>query len=570
MHKKLGAKLKIISAVVIIIIITSFTWASQVLAFSTSISTSPAVLEVASESTFTINILIDTAVAIRGWQLDVFFDATKLQCASVTRGGFLQEWADNHDASAIGLSAQLNNTTGMITGINSAIVGAENDGGPEGSGILCTLTFTAQPNAEGTCRIIPLNARLCDVNASYITDVTTSACAVNIAEQGKALPPTTNESELTPVMLPLTSELTLSEPPVLGKKVNLEYSFSLLKEYSHDIDDAFASLKIPADAFKVLFSGDVSSREETVTDHAFNNMPDTRYIILEWHGKMVRGQIYSMEVTLESVQTGYWGFEGMISGSALSEVDGDNIYVGIYKDTAEISDLPLPLPSDGMPMIDIEHPDESPIIIPWSETPRGPGGALSDSRSNTTTSEQTKSFDNPLTIKGKFVCYISRNVAGEKHLDTPTPMPLIWGKYYVFSQYNTLLGEGLTCRGSGGAYGTNNGEFSITIENPYPQFFYVLITPMSDMVEVCDWLSYYDTAYCQNAVPPTQTEVDIGTNNPALEGQQLVPLKVGAWRVYESLANDVYDRELTIFFVTARAAPIMLICRWLQCIILAI
>jgi hypothetical protein len=88
-------------------------------------------------------------------------------------------------------------------------------------------------------------------------------------------------------------------------------------------------------------------------------------------------------------------------------VDGDNIYVGIYKDTAEISDLPLPLPSDGMPMIDIEHPDESPIIIPWSETPRGPGGALSDSRSNTTTSEQTKSFDNPLTIKGKFVCYIS-------------------------------------------------------------------------------------------------------------------------------------------------------------------
>jgi hypothetical protein len=65
MHKKLGAKLKIISAVVIIIIITSFTWASQVLAFSTSISTSPAVLEVASESTFTINILIDTAVAIR-------------------------------------------------------------------------------------------------------------------------------------------------------------------------------------------------------------------------------------------------------------------------------------------------------------------------------------------------------------------------------------------------------------------------------------------------------------------------------------------------------------------------
>ena len=59
----------------------------------TAVGISPASQSVDNGASFTVDLAIDTDTASRGWQANVNFDATKMQCTSVTEGGFLQDYA---------------------------------------------------------------------------------------------------------------------------------------------------------------------------------------------------------------------------------------------------------------------------------------------------------------------------------------------------------------------------------------------------------------------------------------------------------------------------------------------
>ena len=80
-----------------------------------TISVSPDNQTVPLGSTFTVDIMINTNTAIRGWQLNINFDPSKLQANSVTEGTFLKNWAQAQgDSTQAGSNGVINNLTGTF------------------------------------------------------------------------------------------------------------------------------------------------------------------------------------------------------------------------------------------------------------------------------------------------------------------------------------------------------------------------------------------------------------------------------------------------------------------------
>jgi len=112
------------------------------------------------------------------------------------------------------------------------------------------------------------------------------------------------------------AKLTLSEPPILGKPVEVTLTFGIQKDYSHDAKNATARISLP-EGFE-LVSGN-----------------------LEWQGDVLQNQTYAIEATIKSVKTGYWELAGRIQYSPPGSDDilggADFIYVAVSEDKAEIS-----------------------------------------------------------------------------------------------------------------------------------------------------------------------------------------------------------------------------------------
>ncbi len=224
--------------------------------------------------------------------------------------------------------------------------------------------------------------------------------------------------------------------------------------------------------------------------------------------------------------------------------------------------MPLPRWNGMVPVIDGEHPELPPTWIPREKVPQPPA----DKSSNTSPSSavlpgSTRSITHPLTLKGRFTCYISRNTAGEKHLDYPTPVPLIWGKYFILDTNDIYLGEGLTSQHSGGPFGTNDGEFTIIVENPYPLGLKIQIRPESHMIEVKPtplWpLDHYDVFFIFNPVPyaPIPTQEVIMEINVDMNPANISLIHKGVWRIYETLTNDKDNRGAYYFLHDSSRGP---------------
>jgi uncharacterized repeat protein (TIGR02543 family) len=118
-----------------------------------SLGLSPQSQTVIAGETFVVAVSIDTSAAVRGWQLNVNFDASKLTANSVSESDFLSNWAANNAAGTASIQQMaINNTAGTISNIGYSINGPAT-GGPIGSGTLCTISFTAKQDVTGTAEI---------------------------------------------------------------------------------------------------------------------------------------------------------------------------------------------------------------------------------------------------------------------------------------------------------------------------------------------------------------------------------------------------------------------------------
>jgi len=292
----------------------------------------------------------------------------------------------------------------------------------------------------------------------------------------------------------METELLLSNAPVLGKPVQVTFTFALREGHKLDAKNTTAKIMVP-EGFEVVES-DLESREELIEDsrieaEIYEELVDEktaeyviraelergtiliedpvtgdkifykRYTVLEWYGDVLRDKTYTIQATIKAVKTGYREFRGKALFSlGPGSLDGgaDHFYVAVFEDSAEISDLPLPRPPAGVPRYDAEDPEKPPVIIPWYESPPLPEDKPGPPPPSTSSSSGVREgFENPLTIKGRFYCHISKNISGHKTEDT-LKRP-IWGRVYIYDADYNLLGQCLTNRGSGGAYGENNGAY---------------------------------------------------------------------------------------------------------------
>ena len=147
---------------------------------ATAVSISPASQSVANGGSFVVDVAIDTETAARGWQVDVDFDAAKMQYVSIAEGGFLKEYAAANGGSTIpGSTPGVDNVNGHVTDISYAMLGAGSDG-PSGTGILCTLEFTANDAVDSIASLGLSGVVVSDVTGTSIADVAITGGTVAI------------------------------------------------------------------------------------------------------------------------------------------------------------------------------------------------------------------------------------------------------------------------------------------------------------------------------------------------------------------------------------------------------
>ena len=131
----------------------------------TTVSVSPASQTVTNGASFTVNLAINTNQQSRGWQANVNFDATKMQCTGVTEGGFLKDYGSSLPGSVL----EIDNVNGHVTDISYFMLGGT--GGPTGTGTLCTLAFTANGTVNDFASITPSGVVVSDQNGTTIPGV---------------------------------------------------------------------------------------------------------------------------------------------------------------------------------------------------------------------------------------------------------------------------------------------------------------------------------------------------------------------------------------------------------------
>ena len=161
--------------------------------------------------TFTISLNLNTngSKQIRGWQANISFDPTQLQCTGVTEGSFFNSFKSANAGSSTSFgSATIDNTDGTITGLYDALLGA-NQAGATGTGTVAALTFTAIGGAGAMVSITPSNVIVTDVNGNAIANVMVTGASVTLSPN---VP-----SSAVPVNANLYPQLTLVAPaPING------------------------------------------------------------------------------------------------------------------------------------------------------------------------------------------------------------------------------------------------------------------------------------------------------------------------------------------------------------------
>lgn len=110
-----------------------------------------------------VDLLINTAVASRAIQFELAFDPNVLRCESVVEGSFYRDWALANGASTLVFpQPTCDNLNGRVTVMGIIVIGGV--GGPAGSGVVATSTFTAI--SPGISPLTLLNVVVADATPS--------------------------------------------------------------------------------------------------------------------------------------------------------------------------------------------------------------------------------------------------------------------------------------------------------------------------------------------------------------------------------------------------------------------
>jgi hypothetical protein len=144
---------------------------------------------------------------------------------------------------------------------------------------------------------------------------------------------------------PIIVHLSFSEPPILGKPVQLTATFSLSKNHESKIAKNVTAKFILSEGYELLEGN------------------------LEWNGDFVRGQSQTMVATIEATKTGNWivaAEAGYSPGPDAFETGSKTLYTAIAENTAVVNDKP---PSGGTFT-------PTPTSPPAHQTPETAPGAL--------------------------------------------------------------------------------------------------------------------------------------------------------------------------------------------------
>lgn len=201
--------------------------------------------------------------------------------------------------------------------------------------------------------------------------------------------------------------------------------------------------------------------------------------------------------------------------------------------------------------------DPSQVPSPFVSSNSTSNSVSSNTTSQTISSDSTVSKNslqpltliNPLTITGNWYVYISANVPPSQPGNADVTAPMVWGGIYIYDAVtNNLLGAVCTGMKDNG----DAGHFSITIENPLNDGFYIQAIPNSTLAKVIqtngnDYV-YQPPYYWYPSI--YSSSFDLGNfYTPSTE-----PM-VGAWRIYETMTNDYYNRGAYYFLNNSNNGP---------------
>jgi hypothetical protein len=188
------------------------------------------------------------------------------------------------------------------------------------------------------------------------------------------------KSSLTPPLASAPSpemetKLSLSDSPELGKPVNITFTFNLYKGYKWDWKNTSAQIILP-EGFELIES-DLESREEIIEDYwLFLHNEYSKYTVLEWHGDVLRDNVYTIQAIIKAVKTGDWEIIGRTEYSHPDSHDivggADCLYITVTEEGATVSENQPRFKAEGAPVLDPDNPDEPIAIIPWDKTPQRP------------------------------------------------------------------------------------------------------------------------------------------------------------------------------------------------------
>jgi len=122
---------------------------------------------------FSVGLEIETAVPVRGIQLDLAFSDKKMVCNSISSGSFFSTYASQNGLTILSESSggldylDSSKSAGELTNINYALIGAA-AGGPVGRGLVCTVRFTAENSAASGTQITPTNVVVSGVDGTSL------------------------------------------------------------------------------------------------------------------------------------------------------------------------------------------------------------------------------------------------------------------------------------------------------------------------------------------------------------------------------------------------------------------
>lgn len=128
--------------VLVSLITAAFGFASPVLAANTTTLTIANVFHNQGD-TFNVPLLINTSAALRGYQFDLKFDPSQVTVNSVSDGGFLSGCSTTNQPTTA--NGGIDNTSGVITAMNCAILGGTSHG--TGAGTLAIINVTVKNTA---------------------------------------------------------------------------------------------------------------------------------------------------------------------------------------------------------------------------------------------------------------------------------------------------------------------------------------------------------------------------------------------------------------------------------------